>query len=53
MPASRHALVQAELVLSNAVFDRRLPASERFAVAQAGQRGDLASKPPWKPANVD
>jgi hypothetical protein len=40
MPGSRHALVQAELVLSNAVFDRQLLASARFAVAQAGQRGD-------------
>jgi len=30
MPASRHALVQAELVLSNAVFDRQLLANARF-----------------------
>ena len=50
MPASRHALVQAELVLSNAVFDRQLLANARFAVAQAGQRGNpgFATARSWR-----
>src|SRR6516162_8512278 len=50
MPANRHALVQAELVLSNAVFDRQLLANARFAVAQAGQRGNpgFATARSWR-----
>ena len=46
MPGSRHALAQAELVLSNAVFDASYPRTRDLPLPKPGKEVILASKPP-------